>query len=120
MGMTHVTVQVSDVARQGTPFHDEFLVDTGSMHCLASRSKLDAAGITPDGKRVYELANGQTVEFEIGFAHVKFMGDETVTEIIFGPEKAESILGVLALESTGLVVDPVTNELKRLHAMPLK
>ena len=27
---------------------------------------------------------------------------------------------VIALESTGVVVDPVTNDLKRLHAMPLK
>ena len=120
MGLTHVTVRVSDVAKQGTPFNDEFLVDTGSIHCLAPRSKLEAAGIGPEGKKVYELTDGQTIEFEFGFARVKFLGDETVTQIIFGPEGAEPLLGVVALENTGVVVDPITNELKRLHAMPLK
>jgi clan AA aspartic protease len=120
VGLTHVTVRVTDVAKQGAPFEDEFLVDTGSIDCLAPRSKLQAAGVAPEGKRVYELDNGAPVEMEFGFARVAFMGDETVTQIIFGPEGAEPILGVVALENTGVVVDPVTHELKRLHARPLK
>jgi len=36
------------------------------------------------------------------------------------PTGAEPILGVVALENTGLVVDPVTKTLRRLHAKPLK
>ncbi len=120
MGLTHVTVRVWNVTKQGESFEDEFLMDTGSIHCLAPRSKLESVGIIPKGKRAYELANGEPLEFEFGFAIVKFMGDETVTEIILGPEGAEPILGVLALEATGVVVDPVTKELKRLHALPLK
>jgi predicted aspartyl protease len=48
------------------------------------------------------------------------MGEETVTQVIFGPAGAEPILGVTALENAGLVVDPVTKNLKRLHAKPLK
>lgn len=120
MGLTHVTVRMSDVAKQGDSFEAEFLVDTGAVHCLAPKSKLQSAGIAAEGKRVYELANGQPIEFDYGFARVAFMGDETVTEVIFGPENAEPILGVVALENIGVVVDPVSNELKRLHALPLK
>ena len=74
----------------------------------------------PEGKAVYELRNGQPVEYEYGFARVEFLGEETVTQVIFGPLDAEPILGVVALESTGLVVDPVTKTLKRIHAKPLK
>jgi predicted aspartyl protease len=51
---------------------------------------------------------------------VSFLGSETVAQIIFGPNDAEPILGVVALENTGVVVDPLTNTLKRLHAVPLK
>jgi hypothetical protein len=48
------------------------------------------------------------------------LGEETVAQIIFGPHDAEPILGVVALENTGVVVDPVTKTIKRLHAKPLK
>ena len=120
MGLTHVTARVSDLAKQGSVFEAEFLVDTGWIDCLVPREHLLAAGIRPEGKAVYELANGQPVEYEYGFARLSFMGEETVAQIIFGPPDAEPILGVVALDNTGLVVDPVTKDLKRLHAKPLK
>jgi clan AA aspartic protease len=120
MGLTHVTARVADLAKQGKPYEAEFLVDTGAIDCLAPRDSLLAAGVRPEGKAVYELANGQPVEYEYGFARLSFMGEETVAQVIFGPPGAEPILGVVALENTGLVVDPVTKNLKRLHAKPLK
>jgi clan AA aspartic protease len=120
MGITHVTVKVSDFARQGTPYEADFLVDTGSIDCMVPSARLLAAGINPERKKVYELANGESVEYEIGFARISFMGEETVGTVIFGPPAAEPILGVLALESVGIVVDPRTQTLRRLHASPLK
>jgi clan AA aspartic protease len=120
MGLTHVTVSVSDLVKSGTPYEGEFLVDTGAVDCLAPADRLDSVGVKREGKRVYEPANGQPVELEYGFARVSFLGSETVAQIIFGPNDAEPILGVVALENTGVVVDPLTNTLKRLHAVPLK
>lgn len=120
MGLTHVTAQVSNLAKTGTPYEAEFLVDTGSIDCLVPSEALQAAGIEREGKAVYELASGEPVEYEYGFARISFFGTETVAQIIFGPSGAEPILGVAALEYTGLVVDPVTNTLRRLHAKPLK
>ena len=121
MGLTHVTAKIRDLAgASATPYEAEFLVDTGSIDCMAPSEKLHAAGVRPEGKRVYELANGQPIEYEYGFARVAFFGDETVVQVIFGPPDTEPILGVVALENTGVVVDPVTRNLKRLHATPLK
>lgn len=121
MGLTHVTARICDLAGSSTtPFEAEFLVDTGSIDCMAPGADLLAAGVRPEGKRVYELANGQPIEYEYGFARVAFFGDETVVQVIFGPPDTEPLLGVVALENTGVVVDPVTRNLKRLHAKPLK
>ena len=121
MGLTHITARIRDLAGVSTvPFEAEFLVDTGSIDCMAPRDKLLAAGVSPEGKRVYELANGQPIEYEYGFVRVAFFGDETVVQVIFGPPDTEPLLGVVALENTGVVVDPVTHTLKRLHARPLK
>jgi predicted aspartyl protease len=74
----------------------------------------------PEGRAIYELANGEPVEYQFGFARIGFIGEETVAPIIFGPANVEPILGVVALESMGVVVDPITKTLKRLHAKPLK
>lgn len=118
--MTHVTVSVSNLEQKGKPFEAEFLVDTGALDCMGPKDRLLKAGIKPEGKRVYELANGEPVEYEYGFARFSFMGNEAVTRIIFGPAGVEPLLGVVALEDAGILVDPVSNTLKHLPARPLK
>jgi predicted aspartyl protease len=118
--LTHVTVKVTDLAKQGAPFEEVFLVDTGSIHCLAPSERLQAAGVKPDGKAVYELANGQPVEFEYGFVWLEFLGEKTISKTIFGPAGCEPLLGAVALESVGLIVDPNTRTLRKLPAIPLK
>lgn len=120
MGLTHVTVVLKNLLAEGIPFEDEFLVDTGAIDCLAPASALRQAGIMPEGKEVYELANGSVVEYSYGFARVSFMGTETVSKVIFAPDDCEPLLGVVALESTGISIDPVSRTLKRMAAKPLK
>src|ERR1043166_2108640 len=114
--VTHVTVEVRNLGGKRKGFRSKFLVDPGAIHCMAPASKLKAAGIKPQGKANYELADSTSVTFQYGFARIRFMGTETVTQIIFGPENCEPILGVVALENTGLTVDPASHTLRRLHA----
>jgi len=87
---------------------------------MAPASQLKKIGIAAEGKDIYELANGQPVEYTYGYARVSFMGAETVTQIIFGPENAEPILGTVALENVGIAVDPVTRTLKKMATKSLK
>lgn len=120
MGLTKITVTVSNLAKSKPGYEETFLVDTGAIDCMAPASELAKAGIQREGKDVYELANGEPVEYEYGFARIAFLGSETVAQIIFGPEGAEPILGVVALENVGIAVDPVSRELKRMTAKSLK
>jgi clan AA aspartic protease len=120
MGLTHVTTTVRNLAGRGKGFAAEFLVDTGAVDSLAPARALRKAGIKPEVKNVYELADGRPVELEYGFARISLMGEETVTPIIFGPDGSEPILGMLALEGLGISVDPKTRSLKREHARSLK
>ena len=120
MGVIHVTARISNLAKDAEPWEAEFLVETGAIDCMAPRERLVQAGVRPEGKSVYELANGQPVEYEYGFARVSFLGAETVAQIIFGPPESEPLLGVVALENTGVAVDPVTRTLRRMHARALK
>jgi predicted aspartyl protease len=74
----------------------------------------------PRGKRIYELADGTEVTLDVAGAEIEFMGDRVWTTVIFGADHAEPILGVTALESVGIEVDPRSQRLKRLPTVRLK
>ena len=120
MGLIHVTVSLK--ARQGArkKYEADFLVDTGATDCLVPAKYLEKAGITRRGKMIYELADGEKVEYDFGLAEIEFMGELTSGRVVFGPANAEPLLGVTALESVGILVDPVKQKLKRMPAIPLK
>lgn len=120
MGLTKVTATLSNLGKMLPGYEDLFLVDTGVLHCLAAGEELLKAGIKPEGKSVYELANGKPYEVQYGFARISFMGAETVVQVISGPEDVEPIPGVVALENVGIGVDLVTMTLKKMPAIPLK
>ena len=119
MGLTHVPVTVSNFITNDS-FTADFLIDTGATDSMAPASELKRIGIEPVGTRVYELANGQKAEFEVGDAKVSFLEETIALRFIFGPDGSEPILGVIALESAGLVVDPKNQTLSRIPAFPLK
>lgn len=120
MGLTYVTTTVRQLTGKGKPFEDQFLVDTGAIDCMVPTDRLHAAGIKVDGSDSYELANNDLVEYPYGHAWVEFMGMKTVSRVIFVPKGSEPILGVVALESVGFGVDPITKTLCKMVAKPLK
>jgi len=120
MGLTYTVGTVGAVDRSGSPVEAKFLVDTGAIDCLLPTRALLQAGIQPDGTALYELADGQTREMSFAWARICFMDTVAMSKVVFGPDGVEPILGVMALESAGITVDPVTNTLKRLATRSLK
>jgi clan AA aspartic protease len=120
MGLIYVTVTLRQTTKSRKKYEATFLVDTGATDSLAPKNLLKKAGIEPVGKMTYELAHGTLVEYSFGLAVIEFMGEITSGRVIFGPEDAEPLLGVTALESVGITVDPTNQKLKRLPAISLK
>lgn len=120
MGMIRVTVSLRAVPGAKRSYQADFLVDTGATDCVAPAQRLRAAGVKAVGKVACELADGTPREFEFGTAVIEFMGEITAGRVIFGPDDVEPILGVTALESTGISVNPKTQSLRKLPAIPLK
>jgi clan AA aspartic protease len=120
MGLIHVTTTLRASEKARKKYAAEFLVDTGAADSLAPAKELKKAGIKPRGRMAYELADGRTVEYDFGLVEIEFMGELTSGRVIFGPDNAEPLLGVTALESVGILVDPTTRTLKRMPAIPLK
>jgi clan AA aspartic protease len=120
MEVTRATIMLKGLGGSNGAFEADFLVDTGATDSMAPARMLKQIGIQPVGIMVYELAGGTKREYPFGLAEIGFMGEITAGRVIFGPDSAEPILGVTALESVGITVDPVNRTLKRLPAIPLK
>jgi len=120
MGLTHVTVSLKALGSRNGTFEADFLVDTGAIDSLAPAVELRKIGVSPVGATVYELADGTVHHYDFGLVQIEFMGEVTAGRVIFGPDDAEPLLGVTALESVGITVDPANRTLKRLPAIPLK
>ena|SRR3990172_5859108 len=120
MDATHVTGTVRNPAKPEQYWEGLFLVDTGAVDCLVPRKHLESIGLMPKAQRTYALADGSEIKMEVTTGDIEFMGDIVGVTIIFGADDAEPILGVTALESVGIEVDPRSQRLKRLPATRLK
>lgn|SRR5512143_330855 len=120
MGLTHVTVVLRSLASDSGSYDADFLVHAGATDSLAPAAELIRIGVRPVGRMVYELADGSFKEYPFGLVEIAFMGELTAGRVIFGPNTAEPLLGVTALESVGITMDPANRTLKRLPAIPLK
>ncbi len=120
MGLIHVTVALRPLGVSDVLYEADFLVDTGATDCLVPGNQLRRIGVDPVGRMAYELADGTLHEYDFGLVRIEFMGEVTAGRVIFGPDDAAPLLGVTALESVGITVDPASRTLKRLPAIPLK
>jgi clan AA aspartic protease len=120
MGLTKVTTKLTSLETPQGIYEGLFLIDTGATDSMVPAEALDKIGVRREGKMSYELADGTVKEYPYGLVRIEFMGEITAGRVIFGDSNCESLLGVTALESVGIIVDPANKTLRRLPAIPLK
>ncbi len=98
---------------------NQLLVDTGSEFTWAPADKLIGAGITVRKKDVsFQLANGQIVTRDVGYAIIRADGFETVDEVVFARPGDLSLLGSRTLEGFGATIDAQRNRLVAAGPQP--
>ncbi len=120
MGIMHVNVTVRNPADPARSWEGPFLADTGSIDSLVPRPHLEAIGLVPRARRVYETADGREITLDVATGEIEVMGELTAGLIIFGEADAEPLLGITALESAGIEIDPQNQRLKKLPTVRLK
>ena len=119
MGQIHVAVTVRNLLDRERCWEGTFLVDTGATDSLVPRRRLEEIGIQPRGSRTYRLADGSQTTFDTAFAELEFMDSSAPMRVIFGDDDAEPLLGVMAMESAGIIVDPEGGELEQRAVLRL-
>jgi len=84
----------------------EAMVDTGASYTIVPGRLLKDIGISPIDKIELVLADGRTVDYDIGRAWATINGNSEVTLVVFGSDDARALLGAYTLEGLRLAVDP--------------
>lgn len=114
MGTFSVQIQVANPASD-LYVSIEALVDTGASDTVLPQAILRQLEIAPIDRSRYRLADGRTIEFDVGEARIRIDGSERTALVVFGPEGTATLLGATTLELFHLSVDPVE---KRLNPVP--
>lgn len=107
MGKVCVPITVLPLAgsrRRGTTL--EALVDTGATLSMVPTGVLRRLGIRPVDRMAVRLADGRVVHRAVGETKLQIDGKTVTSRVMFGKRNDATVLGLVALESLGLAVDP--------------
>ncbi|MCC6065558.1 MAG: aspartyl protease family protein [Thermofilum sp.] len=117
MGEVRIRVRFRALPTSPASSELDLLVDTGAAYSWLPRKLLEELGVKPVRKGRFKTIKGEVVVRDVGYAFVEYEGEMAPTVVVFAEEGDESVLGLHALESLGLEVDPVTRQVKRSEAL---
>jgi predicted aspartyl protease len=115
MGLTSIMVRISNPADASRGVEAEMLVDSGAIFSVVPGDELRALGMAPEKTERFSLADGSSVTREVGIARFEVAGRSGGAPVIFGEPGDAWLLGVLSLESLGLLLDPFKRELRPMR-----
>ena len=118
MGLTFIEGRV--MTANGQEDQEEtvnFLVDSGAGYTLLPYDVWKSLGLEPGREETFRLADGTPVTRSISWCYIILPQGEGYTPVVLGePTDDQALLGVVTLESMGLVLNPFS---RTLHPMRL-
>jgi predicted aspartyl protease len=107
------------VNREKTVRIPQLMVDTGSEATWVPRKFLAEIDVKPEKRSLFQLANGQYVYRDVGYAVIRVHDSETTDEVVFAEQGDLSLLGARALEGLLLWIDAKGKRLVAIEAHPV-
>jgi len=117
MGHTTAAVKICNPQDDTKCVETELIVDTGNTYTWIKRERLEAIGVKPSKARKFRTIEGKTIEREVGEAVIECLGERAMSIVVFAERDDVEVMGVVALESLALEVDPVTQQLKKAESL---
>ena len=114
----YVTVGIS--ARRDSEIREfRLLVDTGAFYSMIPRALLRELGIGPACREKFRVADGRTVEREVGDAFLHYSDRPPgPTVVVFAEPEDTLVIGVHTLEGLGLQVDVRSCTITAMDVIP--
>jgi clan AA aspartic protease len=112
MGMVEVQMTIANPRETERQTSVTLLVDTGATYSMIPRQALEQIGIEPVERAEFETADGTRIHRDIGEVAFFWNGKIRTSPAIFGEGTDSALLGLVALESLALEVDPFNKQLR--------
>ena len=104
MGTFSIEIEIGD--SDGTRFETvRALVDTGASYTTVPSPLLRRLDVAVHDQVAFILADGRTIQRDIGQTWIRIDGHSIITIVVFGDERSESLLGAYTLQGLLLGVD---------------
>jgi predicted aspartyl protease len=119
MGLTSEKVRISNPALPERRVELDMLLDSGALYSVVPGRLLRELRIRPHATETFELADGRRIRRQIGTAFFEIGTRQGASTVIFGRLADSCLLGALALESMGLVLDLSRQRLRPMRPIRL-
>src|ERR1043166_6806159 len=112
MGLFYTSFEIAHLERPESPGTvSHALVDTGSEYTWVPRPFLESLGVAAERRQGFVVADGRSLERDIGYALVRAAGAEAPDLVVFAEPGDMVLLGSHSLEGLNLQIDPVRTAL---------
>jgi clan AA aspartic protease len=109
--MFEVQIRIANLERPERSAELSLVADTGATVSWIPRHILQSLGIEPLSRLPFSLADGRSLQRDIGGVLLIIDEHRAPVPVAFGEAGENALLGATALETLGMVVDPVEKEL---------
>ena len=114
MGYTKVMARIVNPKEPKRYREAELLVDTVAVYTVIDGTSLRQIEIESVEKMEFHSTSNEKLVREVGVSVIEVKGRRWLTNVIFGEEGDNEVLGVTTLEQLGLQIDPVKQEISPL------
>jgi len=117
VGMTYIAGKVRRAAGGGRPVAVRFLVDSGAIYSVLPERVWKRLGLEPARRARFELADGTAITRGVSRCMFEIAGMRETSPVVLGGPRDAPLLGMVTLETLGLMLNPLTRELLPMKLM---
>ena len=119
MGLTHVQGTVRRPDGRGAAVRVRFLVDTGALYTVLPERVWRRLGLKPASTAEFGLADGTAIVRAVSEARFEIARRSATSPVVLGERDDAPLLGAVTLETLGLMVNPLTREVRPMGPLPM-
>jgi len=111
VGMTYVPGTVTRPESRRRPVKIRFIVDSGAVYSVLPERVWTRLGLQRKRSATFELADGTVITRGVSRCTFEIAGISDISPVVLGGPRDAPLLGMVTLETLGLMLNPLTREL---------
>ena len=117
VGMTYIDGKVSRPEGRSRPVAVEFIVDSGAIFSVLPERVWKRLRLEGRREAYFTLADGTKITRPVSRCIFEIAGVSDVSPVVLGGPRDAPLLGMVTLETLGLMLNPLTRELLPMRLM---